>query len=277
MRTSYKYFITLLIFLLTSCDMQPGADICVSLPPQAYLVRRIAGEAIPVSIMIPPGSAPPTYSPTPSQIRDLQQCRLYIKNGHPDFHFEKKHIDPYLMEHPEIHIVDMADSMDIIPGDAHIWLSPSIMRTAAGRIYRELNAIWPERNDYFYANYQNLIRDIDSLDRELQSIFRDHRGVEFLTMHPSWTYFARDYGIRQISIREENKAPSARQLSALIDHAKNSGIRIIFIQKEFAFEQTDVLAREINAQVVALDPLNESWLNNLRLTGRIFLRTFNDP
>lgn len=276
MKRQYVFIISLLIFLFLSCDIKPAADICVSIPPQVYLVKRIAGEDTRVAIMIPPGSAPPTYSPTPAQIRDLQHCRLYVKNGHPDFHFEKKHIDPFLEKHPEIRTVSMADSLDIIPGDAHIWLSPRIMRVAAERIYRELKEIWPERNTLLWANYQDLIRDIDSLDHELCEIFSEHQGAEFLTMHPSWTYFARDYGIRQVSIREENKTPSTRQFAELIDYAKASGIRIIFIQKEFAFEQTDVLAREINARVVALDPLSESWLTNLHLTGLIFSRAFHD-
>lgn len=276
MKRQYIFLLPLLIFLFLSCDIATSADFCVSIPPQAYLLKRIAGEDTRVSIMIPPGSAPPTYSPTPAQIRDLQHCRLYIKNGHPDFYFEKKHIDPFLEKHPGIRTISMADSLDIIPGDAHIWLSPHIMRVAAGRIYRELKEIWPERSTLLQTNYQDLIRDIDSLDRELRGIFSNHQGAEFLTMHPSWTYFARDYGIKQVSIREENKAPSTRQFAALIDHAKASGIRIIFIQKEFAFEQTDVLAREIDAQVVALDPLSESWLTNLRLTGLIFSQVFHD-
>ena len=270
--------VLMLLLLLTAiaCDTAPSADICVSIPPQAYLVKRIAGEDTPVTIMIPPGSAPPTYSPTGSQIRNLHDCKLYIKNGHPAFHFEIKHINPFLENHPEIYTVNMADSIDVTPGDAHIWLSPRIMRISAGRIYKKLILLYPEQQDIYSKRYEELIRDIDALDSELKTVFASHQNAEFLTLHPSWGYFSNDYGIKQISIRHENKAPSARRLAELIEHARENNIKIIFVQKEFSSEQLNILSREIGAEIVALDPLNESWLENLRQTGKTFLETFNE-
>ncbi|MDZ7821699.1 MAG: zinc ABC transporter substrate-binding protein [Candidatus Marinimicrobia bacterium] len=94
----YLLITVLSAFLLLaelSCTSSPETQLCVSIPPQAYLVRRIAGESVPLTVMIPPGAAPPTYSPTASQIRDLHQSKLYIKNGHPDFHFEKSTSIPF--------------------------------------------------------------------------------------------------------------------------------------------------------------------------------------
>jgi len=253
--------------LLLSCESIPTTDICVSIPPQAYLVKRIAGKETPVTIMIPPGSAPPTYAPTAAQIRSLHECKLYIKNGHPDFHFEQKHVNPFLNEHPEILTVSMADKMNIIPGDAHIWLSPLFMRTAANRIYAQLLTLYPHREAELKSNLNRLVRDINILDRELIGSLKDIQGAEFLTLHPSWGYFARDYGIKQISIRHEHKGPSTQQLAKLMEHAKENNIHVIFVQKEFSSEPLELIAKEIGAEVIALDPLNENWLENMRNTG----------
>jgi zinc transport system substrate-binding protein len=270
----YLFLISLL--LPGACERPAEADICVSIPPQAYLVKRIIGDEQTIGIMIPPGSAPPTYSPTPSQIRDLHNCKLYVKLGHPDFLFEKKHIDPYLKKHANLRVVNMADSLDIIPGDVHIWLSPAYMRIAARRIYAALKEVYPDRQDELRQNYLLLSEDINTLDKDLQKIFRGREGTEFLSMHPSWTYFARDYGLKQLSVHEENKSPSVKQLTELIDHASEAGIDVIFVQKEFAFQQTDVLARELNARVLVLNPLSEAWLENLRNTADVFQRVFDE-
>ncbi len=265
-----------LLLPLLSCTSSPETQLCVSIPPQAYLVRRIAGESVPLTVMIPPGAAPPTYSPTASQIRDLHQSKLYIKNGHPDFHFEKKHIDPFLKKHPGIMTVDMADSVDIIPGDVHIWLSPRIMAESSERIYRKLLRLYPENEEIYRERYRALRRDIDSLDQELQKTFAPHRGKTFMILHPALAYFCRDYGLEQISIREGNKTPSAKRIAQLIEYGRRENIRVILIQKEFASEQLDMLSREIGAEIVSIDPLSAAWLDNLDETARILERVFNE-
>lgn len=272
-----RHFAALILLLLSAaCDHSHGPEISVSIPPQAYLVKRIAGPEQTVNIIIPPGSAPPTYAPTPSQLRDLYDCKLYIRLGHPDFLFENEHINPFLAEHPEILTVSMSDSLDLIPGDVHLWLSPHNMRIAAGGVYRALLSIYPENSEKMSANYLTLLKDIDEIDAELRNIFRGREGTEFLSMHPSWSYFARDYGLVQLSVHGENKSPSIKQLTSLIDHARAEGIRVIFIQKEFAFQQTDVLAGELGAEVLQLDPLSENWAENMRATGRAFMRVFDE-
>ncbi|MBN2780781.1 MAG: zinc ABC transporter substrate-binding protein [Candidatus Marinimicrobia bacterium] len=265
-----------LALLSAACDSTPTAEICVSIPPQAYLVKRIAGESTPVTVMIPPGSAPPTYAPSASQIRDLHECKLYVLNGHPDFHFEAMHINPFLKGHPEVLTVSMADSADLMRGDSHIWLSPAIMRAAAGKIVKKLCLLYPGRQDELNENYRLLIRDIDDLDVELRGVFASLQGAKFMTLHPSWGYFSREYGLQQVSIHHENKAPAAQELAELIEQAKADSIRILFIQKEFSFEQLSVISQEIDASIIPLDPLNESWLENLRQTGRIFQKAMNE-
>ncbi len=265
-----------LLWTLTSCGSTPETDICVSIPPQAYLVKRIAGEETMLTVMIPPGSAPPTYSPNAAQMRELHQSRLYIKIGHPDFLFEKKHIDPFLNKHPGVMVVDMADSVDIIPGDVHIWLSPAIMRINAERVYRKLAQLNPGKQEMYLNNFRDLRQDIDSLDAKLRRMFEPHQGKAFMVLHPALEYFCRDYGLKQVSIRKDNKAPSAKKIAELIEYARDKNIGAILIQKEFSSEQLDVFSRETGAEVIVIDPLNTSWLENLYETATILERVFNE-
>ena len=280
MKNTIKLPIILLMLVMslciTSCEVVPSTDICVSIAPQAYLVKRLAGEDTPVTVMIPPGAAPPTYVPTASQIRSLHECKLYVKNGHPDFHFEKKHIDPFLKKHPELPTVNMAEGLDIVPGDVHIWLSPRYMNTAAERIYDQLLKLWPERSDELKANLVSLQRDIGKLDVELTQALQAHQGKQFLTLHPAWGYFARDYGIEQLSVHHEHKAPSTQEMAHLIEHAKEHDVHIIFVQKEFMFEQLEVIKDAIDGEIVTLDPLNPDWLKQMRKTGDILKKVFNE-
>ena len=49
-----------------------------------------------------------------------------------------------------------------------------------------------------------------------------------------------------------------------IDVAKTNGIKIIFVQQEFDTERATIIARQIGASVVKLDPLGYNWNNNIR-------------
>ena len=276
MKNTIKIPIILLIlvmsFFIASCEMAPTSDICVSIPPQAYLVKRIAGAETPVTIMIPPGSAPPTYAPTASQIRDLHECKLYVKNGHPDFYFEKMHIDPYLSKHPEVLIVDMAKGQDIVPGDAHIWLSLKIMADAATHIYEQLAQLYPDRKAELKSNLDSLLSDIKILDAELHAQLGPFQGAQFLSLHPSWGYFAADYNLTMISVESEGKEPSAEDLAKLVDLAKEKHVKVIFIQPQTSKQSAQAVAEEIGGEVVAVDPLAKDYIANMDNVSDIFAR-----
>ena len=84
-----------------------------------------------------------------------------------------------------------------------------------------------------------------------------------MVFHPSWGYFARQYGLEQVPIEIEGKAPKPAQLAELIGHAKEQNIQIIFVQPQFSRKSAEVVAREIGGKVVFADPLAEDWLQNL--------------
>ena len=43
-------------------------QVAVSVPPQAYLVERIGGDRVDVEVMVPPGTSPAVYEPSPRQL-----------------------------------------------------------------------------------------------------------------------------------------------------------------------------------------------------------------
>ena len=84
-----------------------------------------------------------------------------------------------------------------------------------------------------------------------------------MVFHPSWGYFARSYGLRQIPIEIEGKEPRPRELAHLIHTARESKVRAIFIQPQFARRAALALADQIGAKVIEADPMALSWEENL--------------
>ncbi|UCF35038.1 MAG: zinc ABC transporter substrate-binding protein [Phycisphaerales bacterium] len=61
--------------------------IFVSIPPQRYFVKRVGGDLVEVSVLVPPGQSPHTYELTPKQMVSLSEAHVFFRTGIP---FEKQ-------------------------------------------------------------------------------------------------------------------------------------------------------------------------------------------
>ena len=78
------------------------------------------------------------------------------------------------------------------------------------------------------------------------------------------------YGLHQVSVEVDGKEPSPKELSAIISKAKETGAKVIFVQPQFSEKSAAVIAQQIGAQVVRLDPLAEDWEQNMLRAARAF-------
>lgn len=57
--------------------------VVVSIAPQKYMLERVAGEAVSVSVLLKPGSDPHAYEPGPAQMRDVASAAAWFTIGVP--------------------------------------------------------------------------------------------------------------------------------------------------------------------------------------------------
>lgn len=144
--------------------------------------------------------------------------------------------------------------------DPHIWTSPKITKTILSQILDCLNSKYPDKKDIFTNNYNTIIKQIDSIDNIAKNLFATKTNKNFMIYHPSLTYFANEYGLKQISIEKEGKEPKANHLKEIIDEAKAKNINLILVQNQFDKNNAYTIAGECNCQIVSIDPLAENWL-----------------
>jgi len=273
-----------LFSLLAACRSATPAPeagrirVAVSVPPQAYFVERIGGRHVAVEVMIPPGYSHADYPLTPRQIVALSRSRLYVAVGHPAFEFERARIAPLLADLPAIEVVDMSRGMRLLPGegegsehghghaggDPHVWVAPGTVAVAASNIEQALERIDPAHAAEYRANLRRFEADVAALDREIRTRLQGDRGSSFLVYHPTWGYFAHEYGLRQVAIEAEGKEPSAVRLIRLIDEARRERVRVVFVQGGFPRKSAQVVADAVGARVLVADPQERDWLGNLR-------------
>lgn len=93
----------------------------------------------------------------------------------------------------------------------------------------------------------------------------------FLVFHPSWGYSAKAYGLKQAAIEIEGKEPSPKDMERVIAMGRETGAKVVFVQPQFSEKSASVIAKQIGATVVRLDPLAEDWSGNLRRAARAFV------
>ena len=265
---SVKGSLVCLVVLLAGCGSGVSPPqrpvVVVSVLPQAYFVERLAGDLVDIEVMIPPGASPSAYEPSIGQLRAMSEASLYVKVGHPNFPFERAWLDRLLSERSDLMVVDCAGDLREANDDPHIWLSPGCVRVIAPKIAAALSDLLPARRPEIERSLRELLVDVDALDTEIHALLDPYAGGRILVFHPAWSYFTKEYGLEQIAIESEHKEPSPHELADLIDEARGAGFQVIFVQPQLSRRSAELVASELNAEVVVLDPLARDWLSNMR-------------
>jgi len=183
-------------------------------------------------------------------------------HGEGEHHGEEKHDHESDQHHGEaVHDEDHHEHAGL---DPHIWLSPPLVKIQARAILAALQEVDPEHGSAYKANFDAFLAQIDKLDAGLKTTFAGKTGLQFMVFHPAWGYFAQAYGLKQVPIEIEGKDPKPAQLKELIAHARENGIKVVFVQPQFSTKSAELVAREIGGQVAFADPLAEDWMGNLR-------------
>ncbi len=284
-------------FVVLAASGAEPQSVFVSIVPQKYFVEQICGKNCAVHVMVQPGASPATYEPKPSQMRKLKNATLYFAVGVP---FEQIWLDRIAQVNREMRVVHTEQGISRMAMqahhhhdeeahkghkeehqkkhrraglDPHIWLAPSLVKIQAQTIARALGEQYPEYKAVFEKNLGVFLQKITALDREIKAALGGKAGREFMVFHPSWGYWARDYGLVQVPVEIEGKSPKPAQLQVLIEHAKEHHIRVIFAQPQFSAKSAKVIAAAIGGKVLMIDPLSEDWMENLKKIAAIFAAT----
>ncbi len=247
--------------------------ISVSIIPQQYFLEQLAGDLVEVNVMIPPGASPATYEPSVSQLGKLDQSMVYLRIGYVGF--EQSWMDKIASVNPDMKIVDLSEGVETIQEnmhededhhghshhgtDPHIWMSVTNARIIAGNIHEELLLLFPGEKDHLKAKLDQFSLLLDSLHLEITSILQGLENNKFMIYHPALTYYARDYGLEQLSLEIEGKTPSPAHLKEMVDLAHEHQISKILVQTQFDRKNAEVLARETGSEIIQFDPLDLHW------------------
>ena len=259
------------ILLLFACSNKVKQEniITVTIEPQRYFAEQLVDSLFRIECMVPAGTSPETYDPTPGQMTKLARSKAYFCIGH--IGFEEVWMDKLKQNYPQISFYDNSRGIPLITGhshtnhsheqgvDPHIWNSPKAVRLIVQNMYSSLVAIDPPNQNRYAVNLQRLLEQIDVIDEKITQLLQNSSQKAFIIYHPALSYFARDYGLAQYSIEADGKEPSPEQLKTLMKIAKEKDIKTVFVQQEFDRRNAELVAKETDCRLILINPLSYDW------------------
>lgn len=298
-RLTLNILITAIFVLVSYTSLFAESEslkVFVSILPQKYFAERLLGNNGTVEVLIGPGMSPHTYEPLPQQMSKLSRANIFFTVGIPfeqaiinrlkdicpnltiafsDENIEKirmighhHHEESHEHHHEEAHKHDMGL-------DPHFWLDPIRASAMADNMAKVIIASKPELADSVKSNLEAIKSEMNKLDEELTQKLLPFKGKTMLVFHPAFGYFAARYGMIQKAVEIEGKEPAPRQLAELIRGCRSEGIKIIFVQKQFPAATAETISRSIGGRVVAIDPLAEDYVNNLKAMAEAVVDSAN--
>ena len=258
--------------------------------PMYDFAKQVGGSRIGLDMLF--SQTPEVSSFLPADIQKINNADMVIKNG--------AGLEPVLddliasSDHTDIEVIDTSKGITTItptkgielkegewhkedehgPVDPHIWLDPNNAIIQVGNIRDAFIANDPENADLYHKNAERYIEELRALDQEIREAIAKLSKKDFIAFHSAFQYFAKRYGLNEAATIEEfpGKEPSPRYLSEVIKLIRELGITAIFSEPQFSPKVVEVIARDLNLKVYALDPVETG---NLAKDSYIFIMQKN--
>ena len=236
------------------------------------VVKRIAGDAADVTVLLEPGQNPHAYQPSPQDMVLVSSADILFSNG---FGLEEfldeligaadspgalievsQGIDPLVITARGHEEVDQDHAQGSI--DPHVWFDPNNLMVWTENIADALVNIDPDNTDLYRANAAQYRLELETLD----SWIRDQvaaippQNRELVTDHMSFGYFAEEYGFQQIGAvipaATTEAETSGKQLAELMDTIKQQDVKAIFVSADIDPSMAEMLAKDTGIPLIPL-------------------------
>ena len=257
-------FIVLICAVFLSCnDSKPKNkkfSIITTTSMITDLVQNIGGDKVNVEGLMGAGVDPHLYKASEGDVSRLFNADMIIYNG---LHLEGKLVKVFEnMERQNINTLAIADALDkkqLIGSalfasnyDPHIWFNVHYWKQITVYIARKLSEAQPEHKDYFTANAEKYVKELEQLqvelDAEIATLPVDKRRL--VTAHDAFNYFGKAFQFDVVGLQGLSTATEAgvqdvqKTASYIIEHK----VKAVFIESSVPRRTIEALEATVNSK-----------------------------
>jgi zinc transport system substrate-binding protein len=227
--------------------------VTVSLYPMYDIVKRVGGDKIYLKQIIPFGTEPHSFEPTPKDMMDIGNSQLFIYNGLID-PWAKVIADNFPREKSNLNLLE---SVTVAESDPHYWLDLTNYKKMVAVITETLIKLDLANGEVYKRNSQLLISEIEQLHNSFRSGLEECKLNNLIVNHNAFGYLSRGYGFKTTAIMglSPDDQPSAKKVAEVIDLAKKEGVSTIFFEELTSNKIAQTVSSETGLKVSQLSPL----------------------
>ena len=247
------FIFILILLLLTACSPNeqggPTANegklrVVATTSIIGDVVHNIGRDDIQLTVLIPAGSDPHSFEPSPQQIAALSEADVVFVNG---FGLEQSLMPVIEDAVPKEKIVVVSEGVEPLEFgstvahdgeeahryDPHTWMDPNNVIIWTENIERALSEADPAHAEAYHARAEAYRQQLRELDAWIRMQIEPLLPLKIVTDHKIFGYFARRYGIEQVGaiIPAYSAAaqPSAQELAQLEDAIRRLGVKAVLV------------------------------------------------
>ncbi len=263
--------------------------IVASIFPLQEFARSVAGDRGEVTLLLPPGAGVHTWQPRASDIIRIHSAHLFVSIG--------GGLEPWLddilrsLPPPKPEILTAAEFLPLLEDrhdhheekeinegkkvtglDPHVWLDFELDQVVVSRLAEVLSRLDPSHAAFYRTNSGHTIFRLADLHQKYEEGLRSCRQrLLLLGGHAAFGYLARKYHFEQVSLYglSPDAEPTPGRMMSAIRWAKEKDIKAVFVEANTNDRMARVLARELGAELLVLNPGSNLTKKELS-SGRTF-------
>lgn len=243
--------------------------------PYYDFAKNVGGDNIRLSTIVPTGTEPHSFEPSPKTIAELEKADVFIYNG--------LNMEPWLdkvlnlLEGSDIYVIDASSFVEVInydekhhddnhddhnhdhdhnhgKYDPHIWVDPINVIHISESIKDAFIKLDPNNQNDYEDKFNSFKGELEKLDKAFKEGLKDASQKKIIVSHSAFGYLAKRYGIEEIAVAgiSPNAEPSPKRLAELTKLAQENEIDYIFFESLANVKTAEVLAKEANLEVLTL-------------------------
>ena len=257
----------------SNANTKHSKSISVTIPPLQGIVKEIVGDDYEINVILPKGATPENYSPTVAQMAAIEHSEYLFNIG--TLSFEQQIINK-LKSAKSSNIQSVADGIELIEGgckhghthhehhhshDPHVWLSMDGLLAIVDNIARPIINNNPDSTKYM-ANYE-AIRQKLIVNKQRYTELLDTAPRHFLIYHPALGYLAQEFGLEQIALENDGKAPTPAGVINIVKKGNAEGLKYMLYQAEYPLDVVKPIAEVLGVKPVLINPLSNDIICEL--------------
>lgn len=248
----------------SSSDSGKKLTVYTSFYPMYDLTKKVGGDKINLKDLVPAGTEPHDWEPTPSDMGNLEKADILIYNGAGmEAWLDKvlKSINNKKLVTVEaskgLKLLDNPDKAENLTYDPHVWLNPMLAKQEMEAIKNALVSADPLNKEYYEKNYNDNAGKLDQLDQEYKKTISTLSKKDIVVAHQAFGYLCSAYGLNQVAIEglAADSEPSPARMAEIVNFVKVKQVKYVFFEELVSPKVALTIAQETGATAAVLNPL----------------------